>query len=337
MSNTESLYKLSEITKTIIDKELDFLKLKTGIEDLKILFEAVSRIDSQDLSYDENIFLKSGKAIGPKWAGMCVDDFMRTKRFITGVYKAVKNVLAKKKNTPVCILYAGTGPFATLVMPLITLFKPSELQFILLEVNPNSIKSLKNTIDSFQANEYVKEIHQCDATTFQISNPKEVDIVLIECMQHALLREPQVEISYNLLHQLDENVILIPEEISLHIALINSKKRDKYLKELNNERLLDYYENSEAVFILNKEEILKNSPSNFPKVKTLFSEEKIKQFDTLAITTEIKVFDEEKLTINDSGLTIPLILEVLSDLKIKGIETQYLIGQQPGLETTIIR
>ncbi len=270
MNSNKYNEKLSHCTKAIIEEQLDFLNLKNAINDLKLLFEEVSEIDLHHPSAETHVFLKTGKAIGSKWAGMCVDDFMRTKRFVTGLYKAVKDTLQKNKNQPVHILYAGTGPFATLVMPLTTIFKPSELQFTLLEVNPKSIESLENTIKSFNAESYVKNIFQTDASTFNVPLPNSVDIVVIECMQHALVREPQVAITYNLVSQLNENVILIPEQISLHIALIDSEKKNNYLlNSKSTEIKLDFYTNIKPVFVLDKKTINNNSENIFPKIEVV--------------------------------------------------------------------
>jgi len=337
MTTSDSANKLTEITKIIINEDLDFLALKNATENLKILFEKASATDFNNSILEENVFLKTGKAIGPKWAGMCVDDFMRTKRFITGTFKAVKFLLQKNNNKPVHILYAGTGPFATLVMPLITIFKPSEIQFTLLEVNPKSIESLKKTIKSFNAESYVKDIFQTDASIFKVPSPNFIDIVLIECMQHALVREPQVAITYNLVSQLNENVILIPEQISLHIALIDSEKKNNYLlNSKSTERKLDFYTNIKPVFVLDKKIINDNSENIFPKIEVVLPKKTIENSDILAITTEITIYKNKKLTIDDSGLTIPLILSYLKNQRIKGVTSQYIINESPGLETTLI-
>src|SRR5690606_11717921 len=130
---------------------------------------------------------------------------------------------------------------------------------ILLEVNPISIKSLMNIIKGFDASKYVKEIYHCDASNFSIPPKLDAHILLVECMQRALLHEPQVAITYNLLSQMKKEIILIPENISLYLALIDHKKKTKYQSVTDNVVSMDFYENSEAIFILNKEEVLKRS------------------------------------------------------------------------------
>jgi hypothetical protein len=65
----------------------------------------------------------AGVAIGTTWAALCIDDVLRTKRFVSGLYHAIKTV-ADRRAGPVHVLYAGTGPWATLVLPLTSRFSP---------------------------------------------------------------------------------------------------------------------------------------------------------------------------------------------------------------------
>ena len=229
-------------------------------------------------------------------------------------------------------------------MPFITIYTSEEFQFILLEVNPKSVNFLKTAIDTFNAEGYVKAIHLCDASTFQLPKGTEVDILLIECLQHALVREPQVAITYNLLPQLQENVILIPKEISLHIALIDSKKQNEFLLGNSENVKPDFYENSEAVFTINKEIVMKtigkNNPEGlkFDEAQVMFSETQFKLINILAITTELYIYDDELLTINDSGLTVPLQFAHLDNEGIiKGVVTRYTLGTEPSLQTILIK
>ena len=330
------LQKLKEAANFLIKEEVDYIEIKRATDSLKLIFEEVSEINFEDPSIDKDLFLKTGKAIAPKWAGMCIQDMMRTKMFIKGVFKAIKIIQNNKKDKPVTLLYAGTGPYATLIIPLTTLFKPSELQLVLLEVNPISLQSLKKTIKNLNTTDYIKGIYECDATSFSITEPEEIDILLIECLQHALVREPQVAITHNLLTQLNENVILIPEEISLHLSLLNLGKKSNSVTEISEIEKLDYHKKIDTVFVLNKKEVLKNSSLLFQKIETQIKEEMLVGYNQLAITTEITTFKNEKLTINDSGLTIPFTITYLDDKKIKSVNTQYKVNEQPGLDISII-
>ena len=156
--------------------------------------------------------------------------------------------------------------------------------------------------------------------------------------------EPQAAITFNLIPQLREDVILIPEEINLHVSLSNSKLKAQNLEYLEGAEPLSFYKHYDPVFTLNKIEVLKRmialngDAMNFPVIKMLFSKEDTEHYDEIAIATEIKIFASEKLSMNESGLTIPKILGYFDDdNSIMGIKTQYLANEDPQLKTEFIR
>ncbi len=343
MTTEENKKILFEITKDLIAEKKDYPKLKYAIEKLKQLVERISGLKKDALSNSENIALPSGQAIGPKWAGMCLEDLMRTYAFINGIHKAIKKVKGKNSKKPVTVLYAGTGPYATLILPLLSHYKPSELQLVLIEVNPISIESLKQVFKGLDANCYIKAIYQCDASNFRIPSEIDADILIIECMQRALLKEPQVAITYNLLSQMKKETILIPENISLHLSLIDYKKKMEYQKTIESPQPIVFYENTEAVFMLNKAEVFKNSSEfkkegfQFPEKEIHFSEKQLHNYDQISVSTEITIFQDISLKVDESGLTAPFILaDLYQDQKIIGIKTQYVLGKDPGLTSQLL-
>ena len=341
MTPSEANQKLSEITDVILNDELDIQTYKKALDDLKNLLFGVSGLNFNAKINEQNIQLDNGQAIGPKWAGLCMEDVLRTQRFMRAIYKAVEVKRKDKKSEPVTILYAGAGPFATLILPLLSRYSPEELQLVLLEINEISIESLKRIIRGFEAFDYFKEIYQCDASNYEYTTSnKEIDIFLVECIQHALSREPQVAITHNLLPRLPKDVILIPEQISLEIALVNSDKRDEYMELKDSLVHKDYYEAVKTVFVINKETVLdhkglnENGQLEFQQETAKFIKERLNANDAIAIGTEITIFDDEKLTIDECGLTTPLIIAKLNQKdKMKGIKTQYLVNKKPGLYT----
>ncbi|MEH6538407.1 MAG: hypothetical protein V7719_18575 [Psychroserpens sp.] len=342
MIQNEILNQLASFTQIFIKEDIDFLELKNALKAYKSLLIKISKLD-ETTENREHLSLDSGKAIGPEWAARCIDDILRTKRFISGVYKAVLQIRKQKKNEPVILLYAGTGPFATLVLPLITLFRPSELQFVFLEINPISLKSLKKTIAGFNAQAYIQHMYQCDASKFKLPSSNTIDILLTECLQHALAREPQVSITYNLIPQLKEDIILIPEQINLHIGLINSKLRQENALRPADIEPVTFYKNYPSVFNLSKASILNGVPKflenniQFPETETIFNPEDIQLYDEIAITTEITIFENETLSMNDSGLSIPKLLGYFNqDQIIKGVVSKYIINNEPELTTKFI-
>ena len=86
--------------------------------------------------------LKDGVAISPAAAAHCVNDTQRSVVFIRAVYAAIKAAQARFAQAPVEILYAGCGPFATLLLPILGRFEPGELTVHLLDIHQRSLDSV---------------------------------------------------------------------------------------------------------------------------------------------------------------------------------------------------
>lgn len=82
------------------------------------------------------------------------------------------------------------------------IFYSSEVGFTLLEINSHSIENLRKVIKAFNAQEYVENIVQCDATEYKVDKDKPIHMIVTETMQRALKKEPQVAITLNLAHKI---------------------------------------------------------------------------------------------------------------------------------------
>jgi predicted RNA methylase len=334
LPSTLHLKKLSAISDVIIAEEINFIQLRDTLHEMKSLFNIISEIDTESPAFEKDIHHETGKAIGPKWAELCIDDIMRTKRFSKGAFHAITDVLKnKKEEKPVTLLYVGTGPYATLVMHLVTQFKPEELQFIFVEVNPTSVASLKNCIKNLGVEAYVKSIISTDAVQLQLENAHEIDILLLECLQFALVKEQQVALTYNLISQLKKEVVLLPEEIKLSICLIDSNAKMR-----NNLNGSDepFYKNINTIFVLNKEEIHKRSATlnrnellSFEPLTTVIPSDR-ENYNRISINTEIAVYGNEKLEIDECSLTMNYKLNDLENIKsCQTVTTQYIVNEAP--------
>lgn len=324
------MIKLQEIAAILLAEEIDFAELSKATEGFRTLLLEMSKLNLKDDSLRNDVHTSEGMAIGTEWAARCVDDMVRTKRFVKGVAEAIEHQL-NLGHKPVELLYAGTGPFATLVLPLLTVYSPEELQLTLVEINDVSFKAVQGLFKSNDFSPYLRALYQADATTLQLDEPKRFDILLSETMQYALQKEPQVAITLNLLPQLREDALLIPEEISLDLVAI----RQVGLGVTEPTAL--------AKLLVISRETLTFSPlwestaTSFPPVDYQLVDDDLAHAQELGISTTIKVFGTQHIGFNESGLTIPKRILNVEELPAgkKTISCQYHLGAKPGLVSTI--
>lgn len=264
----------------------------------------------------EHIKTAHGNAIGSFWAARCTREIFRTQRFSRGLYAAVSDALTRNKKT-VHVLYAGTGPFATLALPVMMMLKPEDVQFTFLEINSESIDILKQVIDLLDLHAYVKNIHQCDASVWDVASTG-VDIVISETMYKALMTEPQVAIMLNLASQLPQETVFLPEEIK--VSLCKWNKRDK-----EPEKLAELMSFNKALMY----SIIKSSSGR----NWLFTDQQIQvnlsEKEQLYFMTEIRVNEGNILNLNDSSLNL------LEKVKIPGKQGMISLNCKYSLQETI--
>jgi len=322
---------LNEIASVLFSEELDQLALSEAITNYKRLLTEIAELHLEDEQSRNDIHLATGKAIGTSWAAMCIDDRKRTKQFVKGINNAVK-VLLENEKRPVEILYAGSGPFAALILPLTTRYSAAEISIRVLEINSRSCEHLKTLINKLNLADYFTSIENVDATKYVVKSAEKVDILLSETMQRGLEKEQQVSIVVNLLKQLNEEVVLIPEKIELDLGLIEYSATDATQRS---------YKKLAKLFELSKKEIQKfnlskdpSEPIRFPKQLINVAKDSIGENSQLAIFTDIQVYGREKLSLNQSGLTLPIVLhdirtERMDDLRMR---IGYEVGINPGLK-----
>ncbi len=319
MGKIDNFKVIEKLIKEVLSDEIDYVALKENMEAYEALLINLSGLELEDESNKNNdISFENGTALGTTWAAMCVVDLIRTRQFMRGIWKAVED-LYKKKTKPIRILYAGSGPFATLVLPLMTRYTAKELQIVLLEVNEKTVGYLKRVLKQLNIEDYIAEIVCEDATAYKVATPQHIDILISETMQHALVKEQQVPILLNLIKQLREDVVMIPEKIELKLALMNTNmplilKCKEVSKYIDIATLLEF----DKAYIN-----LYNATQDYAKKKVIellermpFRREEVSNFyDRLVVLTLIQVYGREWIREDESGLTIPKIL-----LDLKGID-----------------
>ena len=323
---------LRQITEILLKQEDDYGEMKKATDDLYDLLVEASGLEENDENSRKDYYLPKGKAIGTVWAGMCVKEFMRTKKFVRGVFLGIKRAKEKFPNRKIHILYAGTGPFATLMLPLTTIFSSSEVGFTLLEINSHSIENLRKVIKAFNAQEYVEDIVQCDATEYKADKDKPIHMIVTETMQRALKKEPQVAITLNLVPQMESDGILIPQNITVEAGLLDYKRDMERMMGVEGADK-DYCYHLKKIFELNKDmAAVENKKIIFPDVEVEIPNDIDKGYKGLSLFTNIQVFEEEILTYNQCSLNLAHKITNIDwdNNTVKKVDFQYVINENPG-------
>lgn len=267
------------------------------------LFCDMTGFEELDPVNQDDIFTDYGKAIAPRWAASCILDFRRTRNFLLATREAIEVTWRENPLRPVTLLYAGTGPFATLITPLVCYFSPAQLQLVLLEVQDESFRHLGNILRAFDMEAYSSLLQQADAADWIMPGHISPDIVLAETMTHALEKEPQAAIAGNLLAQCGPATRLIPELIRVDACLLNEGAN------LHGDQLhLGTILSLDAVTAVK----MKIHPADLPVCSTgitlTIPKRPPEPYNSLALQTHLHIAGTHQLANAESGLTIPKIL-----------------------------
>lgn len=326
--------KLALITSSLLEEEDHIPTIAKATSELFHLLIEITQLNPEEELHQTPILLPDGKGIGPYWAAMCINDLMRTKKFVRGLFCAIQAARKQFPGIPVHVLYAGTGPFATLALPMTTVFTADQVQFTFLEVNPFAYQMVQQTISDFGIQAFVREVVLTDATHYTPTG--DVHILLSETMQRALDKEPQVAITQHLISYLHPDGFLVPESIAILAGLLNPANEMTRMQDYINppEHYIEYLQ---AIFELNQD-TARSFSSEFPTTSLEVSAAQAKKYPQLNLFTHIQVFDTEILTPWQSGLTLP---KKISDLHPDSqtpqrFSFQYLSGDKPGFHFRLL-
>lgn len=168
--------------------------------------------------------LPAGKAISPQDAARCVRDVARTSKFLRGVVAAITEARRRFGERTVRVLYAGTGPFAPLVLPIAHKWRPDEVRYTLVDVHARSVDAVRHLASRMAVLDRIDDFVCADACTYRCDTDEPPHVLICETMQAALAKEPQVSITRNLASQLAQGGVIVPERIALHLTLLKPSK-----------------------------------------------------------------------------------------------------------------
>lgn len=185
---------------------------------LATFYETLLKASVSNASYEntEASALEGGIALSSQQALDCMQDPLRTVRFIKGTYHAILAAISRFPNQKIELLYAGCGPGAPIVIPLLSLFSSEQVSVTLLDITESSIASVSAIILQLKLENYIRNIVLADAILYKFPESIPLHVLVSETMDKGLTKEPQVRIIQNLAPQLLENGLLIPESIDLY-------------------------------------------------------------------------------------------------------------------------
>lgn len=276
----------------------------------------------------------NGLALSPTMAAMCADDFRRTIEFIRGTHAAIVDIRKRFPDRPAQILYIGCGPYATLAIPLMTVFSPTEASFTLLDIHPESIESAKSIVDTLGLAGCGVNFETMDAGAYMVCPGRPPDVILLEIMQACLESEPQVAITRHLLQQA-ANAILIPEEVRIDLTLVDPTREFGLasLEQHGGPPQRDRIPVA-SVFIVNRDTVdsWKDNCSNRLPASAVRIPDSIEPRYQAMLFTNIRVYQNHILKDYDSGLTCPRIFSSEGEIRAGDtIHFHYELGARPRL------
>lgn len=332
--------RLLQLVNILLEEE-NPLHIQAAADELFKLLAELAKLDEQ--MHRDPLKLASGAAIGPYWAAMCLQDAVRTQRFMRGISQAVSDAQEKHPGEQIHILYAGTGPFATLMLPVMARFSATEITVTLLDIHETNLAMLKKVLDALGFQDRIKAFIHADAATYDLSGVGKIHIVVTETMQHALEREPQVAISLNFASRLAADVVWIPQNIRIEAALMNMHKDEGRQFGLLPEGETSYRILG-RVLDLNLQtaqkmaaRVAENDPA-LEECKLIIPAEQAKSFLWLVLFTDIQIYGSYSLQAWDSALCTPRILAKLTDRPSlpQAVCFNYRMGENPGFDCSFL-
>lgn len=324
---------LRSLTETLLAPRTDSTTLQEAAEALYGLCARLAEFD-EIAAPDASLQLTQGVALDVLSAASCIRDATRTSRFLQGVRAAVE-VARSRFESPVRVLYAGCGPFAPLALPLTTVLSPEHVRFTLLNVDPGATDLLLRLVHALDAATWIDAVKTADALEWRATSPPHV--IVVECMQRALTREPQVALMRHLAPQLAPGGLFVPQEIRLDACLADL--RHELGAQLDEAPLSDNAQvDVELGTIMDLRAAALQHGAAAPAgpvqvvVPAYAGAER-----HLLVRTLIRVFESVMLGDRESGITQPLVMHALGHVASgTRLEFRYEYGPDPGPRCRVV-
>jgi hypothetical protein len=320
--------RLRELSRLLLDEGAAEPELKRACREL---FTELSGIAGREsiAQATADTPLSSGLALSPAGAAACIDDPLRTAMFARGVHGAVAESRLRFPGTCIEVIYAGCGPFASLVLPLMAVSSPEQVRFTLIDIHSESIRSVEALLFHFALTPFIRRTVVGDAAEYV--HPRDLPplhVAVMEVLQEALANEPQVAVTRQMVPQLTEGGFLVPEEITVDLVL-------------ENPQVLAGMDEREAVGeprapvgrVMTLDRSLAMEPETEGRLPLATLEiPRVPENALPAYITTIGVFRSLRLAGRDCCLTIPVRIPALNDVQEgERVAFHYQLGPRPGI------
>lgn len=227
------------------------------------------------------------------------------------------------------VLYAGCGPFAYLVLPLLALWPAQQVQVTMLDIHAGALAPARQLVAALGLDAGVAAWVRADAARVRLDARALPDVIVSETMSAALRTEPQVAITRNLLGQAP-GALMVPASVRVECVLCEREREDAPWRDTT--RL-------GQVFTLDAAAVAswQAAPDGTLPAATITAPRDAAAQATLRLLTEITVFDDITLTQGDCSLNNPRYLPG-KPLLARGrqVRFHYRLGADPGLDYVVL-
>ncbi|MBB1485529.1 hypothetical protein [Oceanospirillum sediminis] len=285
------------------------------------LMSSYREADLSEEEKNQSNIIKTGLVMSVEYSTGTFNDIYRVNAFIRGAYQAINN---KENQETIHIVYPACGPFAPLLIPLISYVQQkninNKIKISLIDIQPGAIKALDQLINDLGVREYIHELECMDIMDY---NPGfKIDILILEAMQHGITREGHLFFARHLAQFMTEDSILLPEEITVnaYAGICQTEfatqwdDQDRTHSSLQNEQTRGYRQHIGKVITLTLKNIKDATTVSLGESIELIEGDivtipvDIGSDKALLLFTTITVFNNEKISEYDSGITQPIYM-----------------------------
>ncbi|PKG74011.1 hypothetical protein CXF86_15100 [Shewanella sp. GutCb] len=164
-----------------------------------------------------------GLVMAPDQCVTTQTDTHRVQAFIRGIDAALTKLDREQPEGSLRLLYPACGPFAPLLLPLLTYYRVNErfgrqrLQVTLIDMQPGAVASLQTLVQELQIESFIESILCMDGCDYYSERP--FDLLVVEAMQHGFSREGHLPLVQHLVSQLSPHGLMIPARVLITAQL----------------------------------------------------------------------------------------------------------------------